>query len=77
MKKRIAIVMCSLMMVFGMTQGVMAKVSPTGTKITTETVDKSATAPKTGESSAAAWALAAGLVLTGGAIVSRKRSEKA
>ncbi|MCI5530449.1 MAG: LPXTG cell wall anchor domain-containing protein [Blautia sp.] len=77
MKKRLAVVICSLMMVFGMTQSVMAKVSPTGTKITTETTDKTETAPKTGESSTAAWALGAGLLLTGGAVISRKHFENA
>lgn len=73
MKKRLMVVMCSLMMVFGMNQNVMAKSSPTGTKVTTEAADKTAKAPKTGEGNAAVYALAAALMLTGSAVVSRKR----
>lgn len=73
MKKRLMVVMCSLMMVFGMSQNVMAKVSPTGNKITTETADKTPTAPKTGEGNAAIYALAAALMFSGTAVISRKR----
>lgn len=75
MKKRVMVMMCTLMMVFGMTQPVMAKVSPEGSKITTDVADKPVTAPKTGEGNAVYYALAAAAVLSGTAVISRKRLE--
>lgn len=76
MKKRLMVMMCSLMMVFGMSQCVMADVSPEGEKITTETEDKTSTAPKTGEGDMVIYTIAAAAVLSGTVVVSRKRLAK-
>ena len=74
MKKRMMILLCSAMLVLGMTVPAAAAVSPTGQKDTTVTTDK---ASKTGEGNAALYSLAGALLLGGAAVISRKRLEKA
>ncbi len=77
MKKRMMILLCSAMLVLGMTVPAAAAVSPTGQKDTTVTTDKASKAPKTGEGNAALYSLAGALLLGGAAVISRKRLEKA
>lgn len=74
MKKRLAMIMCALTLTFGMTSNVMAEVSPTGTPDNTPS-DKEEEAPKTGESNLLIYGAAAALLLSGTAVISRKRLE--
>ena len=49
MKKRMMIMLCSAMLICGLSVPAMAAVSPTGTRVETPTTNKTSTAPKTGE----------------------------
>jgi len=73
MKKRLAAVLIAATMTIGMTTTVFAAVSPTS-KPTTKTSTKS---PKTGESDALIYGLAATLLATGTAVVSKKKLSQA
>lgn len=77
MKKRLMVMLCTMMLVFGMSANVMAAVSLTGEKDETETTDKEDKAPKTGEGNAVIYAIAAALLCAGSVVVSRKRLEEA
>lgn len=75
MKKKLMVLLCAMTLVFGMTVNTMAADSPTGKKDTTTSTNKPATAPKTGESDMLIYGLAGALLLSGTAVVSRKRLE--
>lgn len=77
MKKKLMVLACALTLVFGMTVNTMAADSPTGTKNTTASTNKSSTAPKTGESDMLIYGLAGALLMGGTAVISRKRLEEA
>ena len=49
MKKRMMIMLCSAMLICGLSVPTMAAVSPTGKRDVTTTTNKATTAPKTGE----------------------------
>ena len=59
----------------GTALNVSADVSPSGSKDYTETTDKTETAPKTGESDLLIYGIAATMLCTGTAVVSKKRLE--
>lgn len=73
MKKRIVVLMCAFTLMLGMALPVSAKNSPVGKKDTTETTDKSSTAPKTGEGELLIYGAAAAMLCAGAAVVSKKR----
>lgn len=76
MKKRLMIVLCSAMLFSGAAVPAMAAISPTGQRDTTETTDKAATAPKTGEGDFALYALAGAALLGGTALVTGTKLKK-
>ena len=61
MKKRMMIMLCSAMLICGLSVPAMAAVSPTGTRVETPTTNKTSTAPKTGEGNLALYSLAESL----------------
>ena len=67
MKKRMMIMLCSAMLICGLSVPAMAAVSPTGTRVET---------PKTGEGNLALYSLAGALLLGGTAVISRKKLEQ-
>lgn len=78
MKKKMLALVCAVTLVFGGAVSVSASdtiVSPSGTPDTTQTTDKSDTAPKTGESNMLLYGIAGALLLTGTAVVSKKQLE--
>ena len=72
MKKRMMIMLCSAMLICGLSVPAMAAVSPTGTRVETPTTNKTSTAPKTGEGNLALYSL----LLGGTAVISRKKLEQ-
>ena len=76
MKKRVMIMLCSAMLIAGMTVPVAAAVSPVGQKDTTVTTDKAAKAPKTGEGNFAVYTMAGVLLLGGAAAAAGKRMKE-
>ena len=77
MKKRMMIMLCSAMLICGLSVPAMAAVSPTGKRDETTTTNKATTAPKTGEGNLALYSLAGALLLGGTAVISRKKLEQA
>ena len=73
MKKRLLAVLCAATMTFGCATTVFAAVSPTATPKTTT----SSTSPKTGESNALIYGIAAALLASGTAVVSKKKLAEA
>jgi LPXTG-motif cell wall-anchored protein len=76
MKKRMMIMLCSAMLICGLSVPTMAAVSPTGKRDVTTTTNKATTAPKTGEGNLALYSLAGALLLGGTAVISRKKLEQ-
>lgn len=76
MKKRMMIMLCSAMLICGLSVPTMAAVSPTGKRDVTTTTNKATTAPKTGEGNLALYSLAGTLLLGGTAVISRKKLEQ-
>ena len=76
MKKRMMIMLCSAMLICGLSVPAMAAVSPTGARVETPTTNKTSTAPKTGEGNLALYSLAGALLLGGTAVISRKKLEQ-
>lgn len=76
MKKRMMILLCSAMLICGLSVPTMAAVSPTGKRDVTTTTNKATTAPKTGEGNLALYSLAGALLLGGTAVISRKKLEQ-
>lgn len=76
MKKRMIIMLCSAMLICGLSVPTMAAVSPTGKRDVTTTTNKATTAPKTGEGNLALYSLAGALLLGGTAVISRKKLEQ-
>ena len=77
MKKKMLVLICTLLLAFGMTMTAAAEGSPQGKKDTTQTEDKSDKAPATGEGNALIYAAAAAVLLTGTAVLSAERLKKA
>ena len=75
MKKKLMVFLCALTLMCGSALNVSAAVSPSGSKDHTETTDKKETAPKTGESDLLIYGIAAAMLCTGTAVVSKKRLE--
>lgn len=75
MKKKLMILLCALTLMFGSAFNVSAAISPSGNKDHTETTDKTEKAPKTGESDLLIYGIAAAMLCTGTAVVSKKRLE--
>ena len=76
MKKRMMIMLCSAMLICGLSVPTMAAVSPTGKRDVTTTTNKATTAPKTGEGNLVLYSLAGALLLGGTAVISRKKLEQ-
>lgn len=76
MKKRMMIMLCSAMLICGLSVPTMAAVSPTGKRDVTTTTNKPTTAPKTGEGNLVLYSLAGALLLGGTAVISRKKLEQ-
>ncbi|HIZ43527.1 MAG TPA: LPXTG cell wall anchor domain-containing protein [Firmicutes bacterium] len=74
MKKKFLVLVCALVLVFGLSLTAAAEASPSGSQIT-ETGGGTDKAPATGESNAVIYAAAAAAVLTGTAVIAKKRLE--
>lgn len=77
MKKKMLVLICTLLLAFGMTMTAAAEGSPQGKQDTTQTEDKTDKAPATGESHAVIYAAAAAVLLAGTAVLSVERLKKA
>lgn len=75
MKKKVIAVFCALTLMFGMSLTAMAEVSPSGTQDTTDTTNTTSKAPETGEANLLIYGVAAAALLSGAAVISRKRLE--
>ena len=73
MKKKLAMIMCTLILTFGTALNASAAVSPTGEPDTTPVEEETDTAPKTGEGNLFLYGAAAVLILSGTAVIAKKR----